>query len=67
MGSEGVPQHMGRLPAILKGIACKDANLWLSDRVKVFRQVQADLPEPLNLLQHKDRREKLAMNYVERV
>ena len=56
-----------RVPAVLKGVTCKDANLWLSDRVKVFRQVQADLPEPLEQLQHKDRRELLAMNYVERV
>ncbi|MFC5705552.1 replication endonuclease [Aeromonas eucrenophila] len=56
-----------RVPAILKDITCRDANLWLSDRVKVFRQVQADLPEPLDQLQHKDHRERLAMNYVERV
>ncbi|MCH7349420.1 replication endonuclease [Aeromonas sp. MR7] len=56
-----------RVPAILKGITCKEANLWLCDRVKVLRQVQADLPEPLEQLQHKDRREKLAVDYVERV
>mgnify|MGYP000057056151 CR=1 FL=1 len=56
-----------RAPAILKGATCKDANLWLCDRVKVLRQVQADLPEPLEQLQHKDRREKLAVDYVERV
>ena len=56
-----------RVPAILKGITCKEANLWLCDRVKVLRQVQADLPEPLEKLQHKDRREKLAVDYVERV
>ncbi len=56
-----------RVPAILKGVTCKEANLWLCDRVKVLRQVQADLPEPLEQLQHKDRREKLAADYVERV
>ncbi|NKD14524.1 replication endonuclease [Aeromonas caviae] len=56
-----------RAPTILKGATCKDANLWLCDRVKVLRQVQADLPEPLEQLQHKDRREKLAVDYVERV
>ncbi|WP_323902932.1 replication endonuclease [Aeromonas hydrophila] len=56
-----------RVPAILKGITCKEANLWLCDRVKVLRQVQADLPEPLEQLQHKDRREKLAVDYAERV
>ncbi|MGY3893289.1 replication endonuclease [Aeromonas enterica] len=56
-----------RVPAILKGISCKEANLWLCDRVKVLRQVQADLPEPLEQLQHKDRRDKLAVDYAERV
>jgi hypothetical protein len=56
-----------RVPAILKEVTCKEARLWLSDRVRVLRQVQADLPEPLEQLQHKDRREKLAMDYVERV
>lgn len=56
-----------RVPDVLKRVSCKAANLWLLDRVKVFRQVQADLPERLELLQRKERREQLAMNYVERV
>ncbi|GAB5994093.1 replication endonuclease [Aeromonas enteropelogenes] len=56
-----------RAPAVLKDASCRDANIWLCDRVKVLHQVQADMPEPLEQLQHKDRREKLAVDYAERV
>ncbi len=56
-----------RAPAMLKDTSCRDANIWLCDRVRVLRQVQEDIPEPLEQLQHKDRREKLAADYAERV
>ncbi|RKJ84386.1 replication endonuclease [Aeromonas veronii] len=57
-----------RAPDALKGIAItKDANRWLSSRINTLRQVQNVIPEPLEQLRTKESRERLAVNYVERV
>ncbi len=57
-----------RAPDVLKGIAItKDANRWLSSRISTLRQVQNIIPEPLEQLRTKESRERLAVNYVERV
>lgn len=57
-----------RAPDVLKGVAiCYDANRWLSSRITTLRQVQNVIPEPLEALRTKDSRERLAVNYAERV
>ncbi|MFB2907909.1 hypothetical protein ACE1BH_23845, partial [Aeromonas jandaei] len=57
-----------RASDVLKGIAItKDANRWLSSRINTLRQVQNIIPEPLEQLRTKESRERLAVNYVERV
>ena len=57
-----------RVPDVLKGEdICRDANRWLSSRIATLRQVQTDIPEPLEELRTKERRERLAVNYTERV
>ncbi|MGY3901275.1 replication endonuclease [Aeromonas lusitana] len=57
-----------RAPDVLKGVAiCKEANRWLSSRITTLRQVQNVIPEPLEQLRTKESRERLAVNYVERV
>ncbi|ORJ17022.1 hypothetical protein A7D03_10565 [Aeromonas salmonicida] len=57
-----------RAPDVLKGVAiCYDANRWLSSRITTLRQVQNVIPEPLEQLRTKESRERLAVNYVERV
>jgi hypothetical protein len=57
-----------RAPDVLKGVAiCQDANRWLSSRITTLRQVQNAIPEPLESLRTKEDRERLAVNYVERV
>lgn len=57
-----------RAPDVLKGVAiCYDANRWLSSRITTLRQVQNVIPEPLDALRTKESRERLAVNYAERV
>ncbi|TNI18336.1 replication endonuclease [Aeromonas dhakensis] len=57
-----------RAPDVLKGVAiCYDANRWLSSRITTLRQVQNVIPEPLEALRTKESRERLAVNYAERV
>lgn len=57
-----------RAPDVLKGVAiCYDANRWLSSRIATLRQVQNVIPEPLDALRTKESRERLAVNYAERV
>ncbi len=57
-----------RAPDVLKGVAItKDANRWLSSRINTLRQVQNVIPEPLDHLRTKESRDRLAVNYVERV
>ncbi|MGY3895480.1 replication endonuclease [Aeromonas enterica] len=57
-----------RASDVLKGLAiCKEANRWLSSRITTLRQVQNVIPEPLEQLRTKESRERLAVNYVERV
>ncbi|MFQ2240221.1 replication endonuclease [Aeromonas dhakensis] len=57
-----------RAPDVLKGVAiCYDANRWLSSRITTLRQVQNVIPEPLDSLRTKESRERLAVNYAERV
>lgn len=57
-----------RAPDVLKGVAIsKEANRWLSSRITTLRQVQNVIPEPLESLRTKENRERLAVNYVERV
>ncbi|HDT6079692.1 TPA: hypothetical protein QHC28_004392, partial [Aeromonas veronii bv. veronii] len=57
-----------RAPDLLKGVAiCYDANRWLSSRITTLRQVQNVIPEPLDALRTKESRERLAVNYAERV
>ncbi|WP_346208959.1 replication endonuclease [Aeromonas salmonicida] len=57
-----------RAPDVLKGVAItKEANRWLSSRINTLRQVQNVIPEPLEHLRTKESRERLAVNYVERV
>ncbi|MFR9704986.1 replication endonuclease, partial [Aeromonas sanarellii] len=57
-----------RAPDVLKGVAiCYDANRWLSSRITTLRQVQNVIPEPLEALRSKESRERLAVNYAERV
>lgn len=57
-----------RTPDVLKGVAiCKEANRWLSSRITTLRQVQNVIPEPLEALRTKESRERLAVNYAERV
>ncbi|WP_421179308.1 replication endonuclease [Aeromonas enteropelogenes] len=57
-----------RAPDVLKGVAItKEANRWLSSRINTLRQVQNVIPEPLEQLRTKESRERLAVNYVERV
>lgn len=57
-----------RAPDVLKGVAiCYDANRWLSSRITTLRQVQNVIPEPLEALRTKESRERLAVNYSERV
>ncbi|WAF97027.1 replication endonuclease [Aeromonas dhakensis] len=57
-----------RAPDVLKGVAiCYEANRWLSSRITTLRQVQNVIPEPLDSLRTKESRERLAVNYAERV
>ncbi|KAJ8740027.1 replication endonuclease [Aeromonas veronii] len=57
-----------RAPDVLKGVVItKDANRWLSSRINTLRQVQNVIPEPLEQLRTKESRDRLAINYVERV
>ncbi|ATY79665.1 hypothetical protein CVS42_01645 [Aeromonas veronii] len=57
-----------RAPDLLKGVViCYDANRWLSSRITTLRQVQNVIPEPLDALRTKESRERLAVNYAERV
>ncbi|HHW4403778.1 TPA: replication endonuclease [Aeromonas hydrophila] len=57
-----------RAPDVLKGVAiCYEANRWLSSRITTLRQVQNVIPEPLEALRTKESRERLAVNYAERV
>lgn len=57
-----------RVPDVLKGeTICRDANRWLSSRITTLRQVQTAIPEPLEELRTKESRERLAVNYTERV
>ncbi len=57
-----------RAPDVLKGVAiCKEANRWLSSRITTLRQVQNVVPEPLDTLRTKESRERMAVNYAERV
>ncbi|EPU3919600.1 replication endonuclease [Aeromonas hydrophila] len=57
-----------RTPDVLKGVTiCKEANRWLSSRITTLRQVQNVIPEPLDALRTKESRERLAVNYAERV
>ncbi|HFK2923989.1 TPA: replication endonuclease [Aeromonas hydrophila] len=57
-----------RAPDVLKGVPiCKEANRWLSSRITTLHQVQNVIPEPLEALRTKESRERLAVNYAERV
>lgn len=57
-----------RAPDAIKGVTiCHDANRWLSSRVNTLRMVQNAIPEPLAELRRKESRERLAVNYTERV
>ncbi|MGY4028468.1 hypothetical protein ACW5WQ_21430, partial [Aeromonas rivuli] len=57
-----------RAPDVLKGVTiCYEANRWLTGRITTLRQVQNVIPEPLDALRTKESRERLAVNYVERV
>lgn len=57
-----------RASDVITGVAItKEANRWLSSRITTLRQVQNVIPEPLDALRSKESRERLAVNYAERV